>query len=64
MDKQRNEKNKRLSREWRARPLEPFHPVIFFDALRVNIRDEGCISKKAVYPALALRLDGQKEVAG
>jgi len=50
--------------EWRARPLEPFYPVIFFDALRVNIRDEGHVSKKAIYLALAIRLDGQKEILG
>jgi transposase-like protein len=50
---------KGLVEEWRARPLEPF-----YDALRVNIRGEGRISKKAVYPALAVRLDGQKEILG
>ena len=55
---------KGLVEEWRSRPLEPFYPVIFFDALRVNIRDEGHIIKKAVYLALAIRLDGQKELLG
>ena len=55
---------KGLVDEWRNRPLEPFYPVIFFDALRVNIRDEGHVSKKAVYLALAIRLDGQKELLG
>jgi len=55
---------KGLVEEWRNRPLEPFYPVIFFDALRVNIRDEGQVSKKAVYLALAIRLDGQKELLG
>ena len=55
---------KELVNEWRNRPLDPFYPVIFFDALRVNIRDEGHVSKKAVYIALAIRLDGQKEVLG
>jgi len=55
---------KGLVEEWRSRPLEPFYPVIFFDALRVNIRDEGQVSKKAVYLALAIRLDGQKELLG
>jgi len=55
---------KGLVEEWRNRPLDPFYPVIFFDALRVNIRDEGHISKRAVYIALAIRLDGQKEVLG
>jgi transposase-like protein len=55
---------KGLVDEWRNRPLEPFYPVIFFDALRVNIRDEGHVTKKAVYIALSIRLDGQKEVLG
>jgi len=55
---------KELVEEWRNRPLEPFYPVIFLDALRVNIRDEGHISKKSVYLALAIRLDGQKELLG
>jgi transposase-like protein len=55
---------KRLVEEWRNRPLEPFYPVMFLDALRVNIRDEGHISKKSVYLALAVRPDGQKELLG
>jgi len=55
---------KALVDEWRNRPLDPFYPVIFFDALRVNIRDEGHVRKKALYLALAIRLDGQKEVLG
>jgi len=55
---------KGLVEEWRNRPLEPLYPVLFLDALRVNIRDEGHVSKKAVYIALAIRLDGQKEVLG
>jgi putative transposase len=55
---------KGLAEEWRNRPLEPFYPVMFFDALRVNIRDEGHVGKKAVYLALAIRLDGQKELLG
>ena len=55
---------KALVDEWRNRPLEPFYPVIFFDALRANIRDEGHVRKKAVYLALAIRLDGQKEILG
>ena len=55
---------KELVEEWRNRPLEPFYPVLFLDALRVNIRDEGHVGKKAVYLALAIRLDGQKELLG
>jgi transposase-like protein len=55
---------KSLVEEWRNRPLEAFYPVIFFDALRVNIRDQGHVRKKAVYLALAIKLDGQKEILG
>jgi len=55
---------KGLVEEWRSRPLEAFYPIVFFDALRVNIRDEGHVRKKAVYLALAIRLDGQKDVLG
>ena len=49
-------------REWQSRPLDPIYPVIFFDALRVKIRDEGAVKNKAVYVALALNTEGGKEV--
>ena len=55
---------KGLVDDWRSRPLEPMYPAVFFDALRVNIRDEGHVVKKAVYIALAIRPDGQKEALG
>jgi len=55
---------KELVEEWRNRPLEPLYPVLFLDALRVNIRDEGHVTKKAIYLALAIRMDGQKEILG
>jgi putative transposase len=51
-------------REWQNRPLDPVYPVIFFDALRVKIRDEGLVRNKAVYVALALTCAGEKEVLG
>jgi transposase-like protein len=51
-------------REWQNRPLEPVYPVVFFDALRVKIRDEGLVRNKAVYVALALNPDGDKDVLG
>jgi transposase-like protein len=55
---------KELAAEWRGRALEPFYPVVFLDALRVNIRDGGAVVKKSVYFALAIGLDGQKELLG
>ena len=51
-------------REWQTRPLDAVYPVVFFDALRVKIRDEGMVKNKAVYVALALNPDGEKEVLG
>jgi putative transposase len=42
----------------------PVYPVIFFDALRVKIRDEGLVKNKAVYVALAFNTEGEKEVLG
>jgi putative transposase len=51
-------------REWQNRPLDRVYPVVFFDALRVKIRDEGLVKNKAVYVALALNPDGEKSVLG
>jgi len=49
---------------WQARPLEPIYPLVFFDALRVKIRDEGLVRNKAVHIALGVRADGTKEILG
>lgn len=49
---------------WQNRPLEPTYAFVFFDALRVKIRDEGVVRNKAVYLALGVRCDGCKEVLG
>jgi putative transposase len=50
--------------EWQNRPLEALYPLVFFDALRVKIRDEGTVRNKAVYVALGVRPDGRKEILG
>lgn len=49
---------------WQSRPLEPMYPVVFFDALRVKIRSDGGVSNKAVYLALGIQADGQRDVLG
>jgi len=51
-------------KEWQSRPLDACYPVVFFDALRVKIRDEGLVKNKAVYVALALDGEGHKHVLG
>jgi transposase-like protein len=50
--------------EWQNRPLEAMYSVVFFDALRVKIRDEGTVKNKAVYLALGIQRNGTKEVLG
>src|SRR5512135_2463992 len=50
--------------QWQDRPLEPLYPLVFFDALRVKIRDEGTVRNKAVHLALGVQPDGIKEVLG
>jgi len=51
-------------REWQNRPLDSVYPVVFLDALRVKIRDDGLVKNKAVYVALGLNPDGEKDVLG
>ncbi|MBQ5943078.1 IS256 family transposase [Massilia sp. AB1] len=50
--------------QWQQRPLEAMYPIVYFDALRLKIRDEGTVKNKAVYLALGVRADGRKEVLG
>jgi len=50
--------------EWQNRPLDACYPLVFFDAIRVKIRDEGFVRNKAVYIALGILPDGTKEILG
>jgi transposase-like protein len=49
---------------WQSRPLEPMYPVIFFDALRVKIREDNVVRNKAVYLALGVGPDGTRDILG
>jgi len=49
---------------WQARPLEAMYPVVFFDALRVKIRESGVVRNKAVYLALGILADGTRDILG
>ena len=49
---------------WQARPLESMYPVVFFDALRVKIREDGVVHNKAVYLALGVLPDGCRDILG
>jgi putative transposase len=49
---------------WQARALEPMYPVVFFDALRVKIREDAVVRNKAIYLALGVRPDGTRDILG
>jgi putative transposase len=50
--------------QWQQRPLEAMYPIVYFDGLRLKIRDEGTVKNKAVYLALGIRADGPQGSAG
>jgi putative transposase len=49
---------------WQQRPLDDLYPVLFLDALVLKIRDGGSVQRKACYLAMAITMDGQREVLG
>ena len=49
---------------WQSRPLEPMYPVVFFDALRVKIREDAVVRNKAIYLALGVLPDGSRDILG
>jgi putative transposase len=49
---------------WQSRPLEPMYPVMFFDALRVKIREDAVVRNKAIYLALGVLPDGTRDIVG
>ena len=51
-------------RAWQSRPLSAVYPILYFDAMFVKSRQEGPVKNKAVYLALGINLDGEKELLG
>jgi putative transposase len=49
---------------WQTRPLETMYPVVFFDALRVKMREDAVVRNKAVYLALGVLPDGRRDILG
>ncbi len=49
---------------WQNRPLEEVYPIMYLDAVRVKVRHNGSVINKAVYLAIGVTLDGQKDVLG
>ena len=51
-------------RAWQSRPLEELYVVVYLDALQVSIRDQQVVRKKAVYVAIGVTLDGERDCLG
>ena len=49
---------------WQSRPLEAMYPVVFFDALRVKVREDAVVRNKAIYLALGVLPDGRRDILG
>ena len=49
---------------WQQRPLDDVYPVLFLDAFVVKVRDGGSVQRKACYLAMAITMDGRREVLG
>lgn len=49
---------------WQARPLESMYPVVFFDALRVKVREDAVVHNKAIYLALGVQRDSTRDILG
>ena len=50
--------------DWQARALDAIYPILYFDCLFVKSRQDGSIRNKAVYLALGINLEGEKELLG
>ena len=51
-------------KSWQMRPLDPLYPILYLDALYVNIKVSGRVSKRAVYVVLGINCEGNKDLLG
>ncbi len=49
---------------WQLRPLDPVYPIVYLDCIHVKVRDTGAVRVKAVYLAIGINMNGEKEVLG
>jgi putative transposase len=51
-------------REWAKRPLEDIYPIVFLDCMVIKVRDGGSVQRRALYLALGVTLEGDRDVLG
>lgn len=49
---------------WQTRPLDKVYPIVYLDAIVIKVRDNGHVKNKALYLAIGITIDGNKEVLG
>jgi len=49
---------------WQSRPLDPVYPIVYLDCIHVKVRDSGAVRVNAVYLAIGINMNGEKEVLG
>ena len=50
--------------EWKTRMLDEVYPVMYIDAVHFSVKDNGIVTKKAVYVVLGVNTEGIKDVLG
>jgi len=50
--------------EWQNRPLDEVYPLVFIDAIHFSVKNDGLVTKKAVYVVLTINTEGLKDVIG
>jgi putative transposase len=51
-------------KEWQARALDEVYPILYIDALRLRIRDNGVVGIKVAYLAIGVDVEGCKHALG
>jgi putative transposase len=51
-------------REWGKRPLEDIYPIVFLDCMVIKVREGGAVQRRALYLALGVTLEGERDVLG
>jgi len=51
-------------KEWQGRMLKSVYPILFMDAIHYPVRKDGVVAQRAVYIAIGIDLEGQKNVLG
>jgi putative transposase len=50
--------------EWQTRPLDALYPIVYLDCIVIKVRHNNTIINKAVFLALGVNTDGQKDLLG